>query len=70
MDDTCNMSLTTLKSALAVTTESIQMAQCRVFLQNNKAVEDLDRALAYLRIVSGEAEKLESLVYQKEDAND
>lgn len=70
MDDTCNMSLTTLKSALVVTIESIQMAQCRVFLQNNKAVEDLDRALAYLRIVSGEVEKLESLFYQKEDAND
>ena len=69
MDDTCNMSLTTLKSALLVTVETIKTTKRRVS-RNDKAVEDLDRALAYLRIVSGEVEKLESLVYRKEDAND
>lgn len=69
MDDTCNMSLTSLKSALQVTVETIKTTKRRVS-KNNKAVEDLDRALAYLRIVSGEVEKLESLVYRKEDAND
>ena len=69
MDDTCKMSLTTLKSALLVTVETIKTIKRRGS-RNNKAVEDLDRALAYLRIVSGEVEKLESLVYRKEDAND
>ncbi len=66
MDNSDGMSLCTLKTALEVSMEAIGQAQLRIFLQNDKAVEDLNRALAYLRIVSDEAKKLDSLIYKQE----